>query len=479
MEQIIPELALVLVFLFILTRSRKYFPKSERLLKGLIVYLPPDDEKISKALANPKKFVLNCGHIDAKYSHNSPFFSDAEFLLMTGTLCGLCVTAAVFLNYFIGFTLSTSSYLTLLLLVVSVKGVYTQFKQAGFRSPDNWMGLFYSMTILSFSSMFLYLDHQTYFAFNFHFSLNYWGLTVTHTLRKVSTLSFSVNPLLFSILFSLLLSLLIFPYFRYIFRSTLNYYASKETPFDVQGVKEVSPLYRFSFLFPVLITFLWFRPVSDPFSALLTASVWAHLRVFLVICYSFLRMYQLRSEVQTLLDQGKSLIYEIIRTKNKETRTECELQCKAIGAYAWPLAHQSLSYSFFTLSLCLLLLCKAELQTPYPQPASFTASQSQPDRIDLDENEFVFDTSAVVTPSMTVNYYAEIRAMEQMIQAQKPGKEKVEVQLERFLASTLVPAVLYRDCIEYALFLYHLSTVLAIGLTLLYKRRFYSKPNAN
>ena len=84
-------------------------------------------------------------------------------------------------------------------------------------------------------------------------------------LKKFSNFSFSINHMLFSISFSLMLALMIFPYFKYIFRSTLSFYASKETPFNVQGVKETSPAYKYTLILPLFITLLWFSPVSDFF----------------------------------------------------------------------------------------------------------------------------------------------------------------------------------------------------------------------
>ena len=472
MEYLISEIALVLVVLSFIVKVFKYVPNCAGFLKGLIVYLPPDGEKISQALANPQKFVLSCGHIDENFAKNSPFFADSEYLVLIGGFGGICVSFGIFLNYLTGFSLNISFYLALMIFVFSVKGAYSQFKQSGFRNPDNWMGLFYSMTILCFSSMLLYIDHYEYFDFNFHFSLTLLGLQITSVVYQHLSIVISINPLLFSISFSLFLALLIFPYFKYLFRSTLNYFATKESPFKIEGVKATSPLYKYTFVMPVIISLLWVKWVSQVCGMVVGETCWEHLRVGFVVFYSLVRIYQLRTEVQVLLDQGKSLVYEIIRTKNKEDRQELELQCKVIGAYAWPLAHQSLSCSFLILSLCLLLLCKSQLNLPYPKPLILTNTESSSIN-QYDENEFIFDTTAIVTPSMSVSYFKEIKDLEDLIKLQKSEKVPFIKALEKITQLQLVPSFFYRDFFEYTIWLYHFSTVLAIGLTLLYKKRFH------
>lgn len=472
MEYLISEIALILIVLAFIVKVFKYIPNCAKILKGLIVYLPPDNEKISQALANPQKFVLNCGHIDENFSKNSPYYTDSEYLVVLGGFSGICVTFAVFLNYLVGFSLNTSFYLALMVFIFSIKGAYSQFKQSGFRNPDNWMGLFYSMTILCFSSMLLYLDHYEFLDFNFHFSLTLLSLQVTSILYKYFSIAFSINHLLFSIVFSLFLALMIFPYFKYLFRSTLNYYATKESPFNIEGVKAISPLYKYTFVMPVGITLLWIKVISNSCAQVVGEAVWEHFRVLAVVFYSFVRIYQLRTEVQVLLDQGKSLIYEIIRTKNKDERQEMELQCKVIGAYAWPLAHQSLSCSFLILSLCLLLLCKGGIMESYPKPLVFQTVEKINENY-YDENEFIFDATAIVTPSMSVSYYQEIKNLEDQIKLQKLDKEPFIVAFEKIVQMQVIPRPFYRDFFEYTIWLYHFSTVLAIFLTLLYKRRFH------
>lgn len=478
MEYLISELALIFVAIYIMTRIKRFVPSGSQLLKDLVIYLPPDSEKISSALANPSRFTLNCGYIDEKFSRSSPFFIDSEYLLLLGAFGSLCVTVAIIMHYVANFTLNTSGYLTLTMIFFCIRGQYLQFKQSGFRNPDNWMGLFYSMTLLCFSSMLLYLDHHKILDFNFHFSLVLLGLQITSTTLKFLGFAFSINHLLFCIIFSLILSLAIFPYFKYLFRSTLNYYSSKECPFDIQGIKELSPLYKYTLIFPFCIVLLWTTPVSNTAKSFINESYWEHLRILIVMCYCALRIYQLRNEVQILLDQGKNLIYEIIRTKDAENRKECELQCKAIGAYAWPMAHQSLCYTLLIFSLCLLLLCKGEIFKSYPKPIITIESTEKLQELQaqFDDSEFIYDHTALVTPSRTVSYYQEIKDLENKIKETRLVKEDDPIKMiEKLVEAQYIPTYFYRDCLEYAIWTYHLGTVLTIFLTLLYRRRYYKK----
>lgn len=479
MEYLISEIALVLFVLLLVHKCKSLLPRTDKILNGLIVYFPPDQEKIKNALANPKKFVINCGHIDEKYTHSSPKFIDSEFLLMLGTFGCTVVGLSVVLNYVMGFTLNISGYITLMILVISINGAYTQVKQSGFKNPDNWMGLFFSMTLFCFSSMVMYLDHHNAMDFNFHFSLTLLGLQSTQSIRRFAGFSLSINHLVFCLFYSLALALLVFPYFRYVFRSTLNYYASRETPFDIQGVSSISFMYKYTIILPFAISTLWLTPISKNASYLIGESVWEHVRVGIVIMHSVLRIYQLRNEVQILLDQAKSIIYDIIRNPSEENKKESELQCKAIGAYAWPLAYQSLCYSFLIASLCLLLLCKGEIFKSYPVPVK-TVEYLSINAGEYDENEFVYDTTAIVTPSMSISYYREIKELEQLIKETKLEHFEEPAQImERVLYSRYVPSYFYRDCIEYAIWLYHFSSVFAVLLTLLYKRRYYQKLKKN
>lgn len=472
MEYLISEIALILVILSLITSLHRKVPSCAALLKGLIVYIPPDNEKISNALANPSKFILNCGYIDEKYAKNSPYYSDTEYLVLLSGFSAICVSFAIFLNYIYGFTLNTSFYLSLLVFIYSVKEAYNQFKSSGFRSPDNWMGLFYSMTLICFSSMLIYLDHQQVLDFNFHFSLHLLGLTLTSHTYRLFRFSISIHPLLFSILFSLFLGLMIFPYFRYFFRSTLNTNASSYSPFQVEGIQSISPYYKYTSILPLLITLSWVKYPSTLISQLLGEVLWEHTRIFIVLLYCLIRLYQLRTEVQVLLDQGKLLIYEIIRTKNQEERKEMETQCKVIGSYAWPTAHSSLACTFLIFSICFILLCKGEIYRPYPKPLIVTQHKVVEE---YDENEFIVGNTAIVTPSMTVSYYKEIKDLEDLIKNQAKINESLEKTIESILKSQIVPCYFYRDFFEFMIWIYHLAILFAIGLTLLYRKRFTNK----
>ena len=336
------------------------------------------------------------------------------------------------------------------------------------------MGLFYSLTIFSFGSMILYLDHQKILNFNFHFSLQLFSLQITAVVNEFFNFSIRINHLLFCLTYSLVLALLIFPYFKYLFRTTLNYYSSKETPFQVEGIKGLSPLYRLTFVLPLIISLLWVNFVSDFMRFVMSEAVWEHFRIGVVLFYSLLRIYSLRTEVQNLLDQSKAIIYEIIRNPSEDNKKQSEIQCKAIGGYAWPLAYQSLCYSLFIVSLCLLLLCKGELHKEYPLPVR-TVEAYNHDLKEFDENEFIFNNTAIVTPSMTVFYYKEIKELENKIKSLRVERKEFNQVIEQLVNSKYVPFVFYRDLIAYAIWLYHFSTVFAFGLTVLYKKRFYSK----
>lgn len=477
MEYLIPEIALILFMLVLITKFKKKIPGAEKLLKGLVVYFPPDQEKITKALANPSNFIINCGHIDEKFSYSSPYFQETEFLLLLSGFGCLSVLSSIALYYTVNFTLNTSSYIVMMMIIFCIRGSYSQTMKSGFNNPDNWMGLFFSLTLFCFSTILMYLDHYKLLNFNFHFSVTLLSLQLTLSLQRFSNIYISINHLVFCVLYSILLSLMIFPYFKYIFRTTLNYYSNSESKFQVQGLKEPSKYYKTTIFVPIGIAILWLDVFAQGAKYFVNESVWEHTRIFIVILYSFLRIYLLRTEVQILLNQSKNIIYDVIRNPTEKNKKDSDLQCKAIGGHAWPLAFQSLCYSLIILSMCLLLLCKGEIFKPYPEPVPIKNDTSKKVAYEsLDDNEFLYDNSAVVTPSMSVSYYKEIKQLEDHIKSiSKESTQDPVVIIEKVINSMYLPSYFYRDCIEYAIWLYHFSNFFAICLTLLYKRRFYKK----
>ena len=126
-------------------------------------------------------------------------------------------------------------------------------------------------------------------------------------------------------------------------------------------------------------------------------------------------------------------------------------------------------------SLCLLLLCKGEIYKKYPQPVVTIEYQSQKYE-NINDDEFIFNNTAIVTPSISITYFKEIKELEKIIKESKKEKyeEFIDV-LEKIVTQKFVPSFFYRDIIEYAIWLYHFSTIFAITLTVLYKRRFHLK----
>lgn len=81
------------------------------------------------------------------------------------------------------------------------------------------------------------------------------------------------------------------------------------------------------------------------------------------------------------------------------------IRIKAYASYAWPLALQSLCFSFILGFLVLVLIAKVDITQPYPVPITEKIQESMPL---LNEEEFTSLETArygLITPSRSVIYY--------------------------------------------------------------------------
>jgi len=484
MQVLSPEFIVLCVLLLLSKRLKQKLPKLESLLKGLIVYLPPSNEQIQEAKKTPDRFKLSCLLVDKEFSEASPFFSESEILTALAA-----ITSGVLVANWLGETCglfstdyTLSFYLCLLVVVFSISGAYQQVFQSGISNPDNLIGFMFSLTLFFLGALILNFDHHKLLDFNFHLSLRMLNLTFTSALVQFWNFSFELDYLTFSVACSFLAALCLFPFFKFVFRSTLNFYSTIKTPFDVEGAEANSKIMPLVLVSPLLLVILWVKPMAkDPLVGLMGEKYFEAFRMGVVLLVVAFRTYHIRTEVQALLNQAKHLIYSMIIDSSKSNVETSTLQCKAIATYAWPLAHQSLASIFLLGFLVFIYLTKAGISVPYPQPVTETVVTEGPVE-KFDEDEFVFVQESpkfgVVTPSRQIEYYKEVTLLENQITQTKsnlPNQEKLSQKILEFSKLKLVPDVFYRDLVGFFLFLYSIFTSLSIILSLLYTRRFPGK----
>ncbi|CAG9310446.1 unnamed protein product [Blepharisma stoltei] len=485
------EFVILCILIFITTRLRRRL-STEKLLKGLMIYIPPDEKLIQNAQKHPEKFYLNCVRIDDEFSRASPFFADADLLVLMATIAGtLIAVCSIFTeDFYISMEQNLSFYMCLLVVFIAISGAYSQAMASGFKNPDNMIGLFFTLLIFFMGSLLIYLDHQAVFDFNFHLTLKLLSLQLTAAFQVFWPASIEIDQLTFSITLAGIFAICIFPFFKYIFRATMNYYSTRETPFDVKGVKENRVQYTLVIISPLIVMIMWIKPMLKNHLVPNLMSEWGYeiFRIAVVVGVILLRLFNIRNEVQALLNQSKHLIYGILLNPTKENVETSTMQAKALATYAWPLGHQSLCNICVTLFVLILMISRGSLSAPYPVPIEHKNEIINKTPEFYDEEEFIIkDIPAypIITPSRTTVYYNEIRQMEKEIadlrqnrttlqEAAKDEKNFVQ-KLLSVNKKGLVPAFFYRDLFGFIIWWQSVTWSLATIMSLLYTRRFTNK----
>lgn len=485
------EFVVLCLLIFVVTKLRKS-PSTERLLRNLVIYIPPDEKHIENAKKTPDKFYLNCVKIDDEFSKASPYFAESDFLVLLAVLtASLILICSLFYDgFYLTIEQSLSFYMCILVIFLCVQGAYSQAMQSGLRNPDNLMGLFFTLLTFFMASLLLYLDHQLVFDFNFHLSVKLLCLQLTKALHVFWPINVHFDYLFFCLGLAGIFAMSIFPFFKYIFRSTLNYYSARDMPFDVKGVEDRRWASTLILLSPIIIAILWTKPMlkSQIVPFLVSEFTYEMFRLVILIAVVLLKFSNIRIEVQALLNQSKHLIYSILVSPNKENYESSTLQCRALATYAWPLAHQSLCSVLVTTFLIILLISKGNLLSPYP--VAIEAESKSPNKAPLvyDEEEFdLKDTPRfpLVTPSRKTIYYNEIRDLELALETMSENRtdfrhifnhEKDFVQkLLNMNKQGFVPWVFYRDLFGFVIWWQAVTWSIATIMSLLYTQRFTNK----
>ena len=368
MQIITGEFVLLCILVFLGVRLKKVLPGPGSLLEGLIVYLPPTKEAIQEMKGN--NIQLQIGKIDERFSRASQFFDSCELVLSIGVLTTVLTVISVICGhrFVIGFDQNLSFYMSFMMVGFCVQSAYTQIANQGIKTPDNLLGVFFSLTLFFLGSVLLYMDHQKIFDFNFHLSVNLLSLQITAALQHFWSVTFPIDHLTFCVFLSSLLAAAFFPFFRYVFRFTLNYYSSVIVPFDDKEMEKKTWKYPVILVSPLILLVLWIKPMLKDHIVpdYLSEGTFEYIRLFLVVLAFSLRFSNIRVEVQSFLNQCKHLIYSMIEEPTDENIENSTNQCKALASYAWPLAHQSICNIGVSLFLVLLLVTKVNLDKPYP-----------------------------------------------------------------------------------------------------------------
>lgn len=493
MQILTGEFVILSILLFVATRIKVRVPTTERILRNLCIYLPPREEQIKSYTTGSKEFSLSTARLDDNFSRKSNFFGEVEFLLLLATItAGLCLVNWMLTgNEFIKIEHNLSFYLSLLVISLCIGGAYSQSVKSGLRNPDNIIGFIISLGLLFFSAVVLISEHQKILDFNFHFSSKLLSLSVTKAMAQFSDDSIEPDYTVFSLVISAVAAVSFFPYFKYLFKFVLNICMEDMAKINVEGEADPHINLKLQLIYPLLVLIFWVKPMTKNFLVpdYMTESSFEYLRLAIILSYILLRLFQLRDEVQTLLNQAKYIIYGILAEPTKENIAKSIEQVAAYARYAWPFAHLSLCYTVYLAFLVILLINKADLSKPYPKPISEKISP-QIEPIVYDDEEFTIVTQpakyGLITPSRTVYYYQEIRDIEASISALASNRTEAPSSAEEVIQKIVeinregvIPDLFYRDLLNYFIFLNLWFNALSYCFGLLYSRRFANKTKSS
>lgn len=470
MQLVTGEFVLISLLLFLFTRLKTHLLKSERLLRGLRVFQPPSDSELKTYDKEPHKFAISYLTLEDKASVKSHFFTETDFLvLMAQVAMTLCLVSSV-LHRFLDFEQTLSFYMCLLTLSLCISGLYQQFLRAKLLSPDNGIALVFTLLIFSLSSVCVLSDFSHIFDFNFPISMRVFELQMTIALRHAwENAGFSCNYTAFVCAISAAFALVLLPIFNYLLRGTLTYFAGG---LDVTESKKTSLLVLIS---PVLCIPLWLKPMTKDLlvPVYLSDLQFQYIRLGIVLGVSFIRIYQMRTQIQHFLNQSVSIAYSMFAYKEKEEQHHCRLQIAAINGSAWARLHQHLCVVLLGVFICMVLLKKGCVPEASLAPVVNVGVE------ELDEEEFAGTPammSAVRTQHSSTPRYLEILELEQKLASldQDFSDSGFISRIVEINKIGFVPPLLYHDMLNFMLLWYHVHWALATAFAVLYSRRFGS-----
>jgi hypothetical protein len=440
MQIITGEFLILALLVYLSNYIRKRYAVVESLLRGCVVFFPPDK--------NSKEKTITYVQIDDKFSLKSPFFADTEVLLLVLYLTIGLVSLSFLLSFVPVFSLGSSVafYMVLIGFVLCIYSLYKQAFQLGLSAPENILGMFYSLIVFFAVSILLNSSHEEIFDFDLRLAVQLFELQATKSLRPYfsSTFSLNLDYFMLTILISLLMALCVFPSFRYLSRFIAGY------PNAVPSYQRV--LYFVLIISPLLLCTLWVKPMTKSFLEPIFGPYFAAFRIGLVLAVCVLRFHNLRFEVQSMLNQSTEMVKDTLRHPSNENLDNCRQRCRAIATMTWPTAHQSLCCLSVVLFLALFLMIKGQVLQEHPKTVTepvVVATYTE----DFSDESFEDSGNEPIIVLRNATFVREVKKIqEEIAKITENSNSGILENIGNISRSTLVHEVFYRDLCEVALF---------------------------
>ena len=439
MQLVTGEFVILALLIFFSNQIRKKYSVLESILRGTIVFFPPEKSTGDKTIS----YVA----LDDKFSQKSPYFADAELLAVAIYLTlGLTVVSSLLeLNPWVTTGTSVSFYMVLMAISLSLYGLYKQCLGSGTTHPDNLLGLLYSLILFFVFSILLTSAHEDVLDFNLHLSAELLELQILAGLKQYlpKEMRISINYFTLSIALALVAALAVYPMFRYLNRFVASYV-------DCSNPNQ-KRIYGLIIVFPLFLSTLWVKPMLKNFLPDTPEVQFYFLctRMSLVMIFCLLKVYYLRTEIQSMLNSTTRLIQDAMSHPSKETLDLCTRKCRATATLAWPVAHQALCCTAYLALLVILLCTKGGLTKPYPTYITETIHiQSSSDG--FDDDEFLVKDSQIINIMKNVTYVAEVKRLKDAIQSIVPSEDFGFMEsIAGVSKNVLMHPVFYRDTCEF------------------------------
>ena len=427
----------VLIYVSKYVRSR--YAVVEGILRECIVFFPPD--------AQAKEKNMSFVSIDDKFSLKSPFFPEFEVLavIFYMTLSLTSISGILQFNPWVTIGSSVSFYMILTALLMCLYGLYKQSHSAGALNPENILSLLYSSILFFTFAILLNYEHSNFLDFNFKISVQLLELQLASSLKACMPkgFGFTVDYFILSCFLALVSALCLFPTFRYVSRFVSGY---MDNPSSLHKRTHAGLIVA-----PMLLMTLWIKPMTKDLLVPYLGDYFLVGRVGLVMIFCGVRFYNIRFEVQSMLNQTSKLVQDVLLHPKKENIELCTRKCRAIGTMTWPYAHQSLCCTGI-LVLCVLgLICRGNILVPYPEKTTETVSFKNPD-IGYNTDEFLVRSSESEYLTKAVTTIKEIQRLKDEVSLMSSSESidfiEVIVSVSR---KNLVHSVFFRDFFEFML----------------------------
>lgn len=437
MQLITGEFLVLALLIYFSKFVRNRYAVVESILRGCVVFFPPD--------AKDKERNMTFVTIDDKFSLKSPFFPEFEVLavIFYMTFSLTAISGLLQFNPWITMGTSVSFYMILTAFTVCLYGIYKQSYSAGTMNAENILSGFYCGIIFFALSILLNSNHFEIFDFNFKLSVQLLELQLTSTLKGCMPkgFDFTVNYFILSLILALIPVICLFPTFRYISKFVSVY---QDNPSQLFKKRHACLIVT-----PLLLMTLWIKPMTKDLLLPYFGNYFSVVRIVIVLGYCVFRLYNIRLEVQSMLNQSSKVVQDVLLHPKKENLELCTRKCRVIGTMTWPYAHQSLCCTGI-LILCLLgLICRGNTLTPYPEKSIETITFKNPD-LNYNTDEFVVRSSESEYLTKTIVTIKEIKRLQDEISLIQ-SSESVDFTdvISTVSKKVLVHPVFFRDLFEF------------------------------